>query len=148
MLAPGNVALSPCIFARALLARCVGCELAQLQARAESQTVACSKPEAHSRCGQLYALLRAKSVFALKQRQTGRAMPHALAMKLECGGLQGLQQALEMPGPTPDIQQLLSAAQVRFGSLEDLPFERIVGSIVHWQGRRRAKHGSNPAGKS
>ena len=137
----------PCIFSTALLAGCAVCDAAEYRAQAESQSVRCLIPKAHSDCSLLYGLLRAKSVFALKQPDTSAAMPHALAMKLECGGLQGMQHALSIQGATPDIQQLHALAQGRYASLGELPFERIVGNIVHWQGRRRAKRPPDPTEK-
>jgi len=135
----------PCAFGKALLARCAVCELAELRAYAEIQTVVCSMPPAHARCVALRQLLRTKSVFALKQPDTAAAMPHALAMKLECGGLRGMHQVLDIQGTVPDIQQLHSVARARFASLADLPFEPIVGSVVHWQGRRRMGPPAGPA---
>lgn len=137
----------PCIFTTALLAGCAVCDLAEHGAQAESQTVSCLIPQAHSDCSLLHGLLRAKSVFALKQPDTSAAMPHALAMKLECGGLQGMQHALSIQGTIPDIQQLHSVARGRYPNLGELPFEQIVGNIVHWQGRRRAKRLPDPAEK-
>ena len=137
----------PCIFASALLARGATCALAETLAHGESQSVACPSPAAHDNCGVFYGLLRAKSVFALKQRRTSPPIPHALVMKLECGGLLGLRQVLDIEAPEVDVRQMLAIAEERFGGLEALPFDRIVGSIAHWQGRRPAKSRSGPGAK-
>lgn len=124
----------PCVFEKALLARCAGCELAIRRALAEREAIACSSPVARTNCDTLLAMLRERSAFALK-RPPGAPLPHALTMKLQCGGWRGLQQAVDVE--ESDVHRLVVAARERHDGLAHLPWPEIVASVLAWQGRRR-----------
>ena len=51
----------PCVFEKALLARCSSCEVAARHALAEREAIACSSPVARTNCGTLLAMLRERS---------------------------------------------------------------------------------------
>ena len=131
----GSVNPSPCVFEKALLAGCIGCTVAVRRALAEREAIACASPVARTNCATLLALVRERSAFALKLVRPDAALPHAVTMKLQCGGLLGLQSAVTA-GPA-DVHALVAAAQHRFGTLVDLPWPEIVAAVAAWQGRRR-----------
>lgn len=135
--ARGEINRLPCVFEKALLSRCVVCELSMRHLLAERETVACTDPLARAACGQLAGLLREKSAFALKLTATARILPHAMVMKIQCGGLTGLRDVLDPEAPAPDVQRLVRKAQAEYGALDALPFSRIVQGVSHWQGRKR-----------
>ena len=126
---------SPCVFEKALLMRCTVCELASRHALAEREAVACTSAVARMNCAMLVELLRERATFALKLAPSSQSIAHAAMMKLQCGGLAGLQHALEVR--EPDVHRLVVQAQARWGSLVDLPWPQIVRAVVQWQGRRR-----------
>jgi len=126
---------APCVFEKALLARCAVCGCAGRQALAEREVVACTLPAARANCAIFFDLLRERARFALKLPLPGDALPHAAAMKLQCGGLKGLTQVLD-PNPA-DVHRLVAASQERWGSLHELPWVDIVRAVATWQGRRR-----------
>ena len=127
----------PCVFEKALLCQAAACEAAQRVALAEREMVACREPLARASCGQLLTLLRANSAFALKVRDTQRLLPHAMTMKIQCGGLTGLKDLLDPEAAAPDVLKLVRRAQAEFGDLANLPFSRIVQGVAHWQIRKR-----------
>lgn len=127
----------PCVFEKALLCQAAACEAAQRVALAEREMVACREPLARASCGQLLTLLRANSAFALKVRDTQRLLPHAMTMKIQCGGLTGLKDLLDPEAAAPDVLKLVRRAQAEFGDLASLPFSRIVQGVAHWQIRKR-----------
>jgi len=133
----GEINRLPCLFERALLARCAVCELSRRHAVAERESIACSSPVARAACNQLAGLLREKSAFALGLARTARILPHAMVMKIQCGGLLGLQAALDPEAPAPDVHRLVRMAVERHGDLAALPFSTMVQSVAAWQGRRR-----------
>jgi hypothetical protein len=135
--ARGEINRLPCVFEKALLCRCAVCSLAAHHALAEREALACTSPVARALCGRLSGLLREKSAFALKLADTRRILPHALVMKIQCGGLQGLQRVLDPEAPAPDVHKLVRLGRERHGELEDLPFSEIVKGVAAWQGRRR-----------
>lgn len=126
----------PCVFRAALLARQAVCELAERHSFAEREVLACRQTPAHLNCETLERLLLERATFPLKLHP-GAALTHGTVMRLHCGGLQGLQQALG--APQPDVHRLVLQAQQEHGSLVQLPWERIVAQIVAWKPRRRAE---------
>ncbi|MGP1677328.1 MAG: hypothetical protein ACTS6J_09245 [Burkholderiales bacterium] len=144
----------PCAFERALLAGACACSLAARRNIAEREAVACGLLPAREECAALCALLRRNSAFALKLTQIDAPLPHAKEMKLQCGGLQGVQRALSLAAAVdsparespPAVQGLVSVADVRglveaarqkFGDLQNLPYSAIVQSVAAYQIRRR-----------
>lgn len=91
---------SACVFAKALFARSAQCGLARRRAVAERELIECQSPVARMNCRTLERLLQERSRFALKLR-VGAPVMHAQALRLQCGGLQGLQLALG--APTSDV---------------------------------------------
>jgi len=131
-----------CVFAKAVLSRHVGCELARRQAFGERELVSCSSPVAHTNCGTLAALLRERATFALKLPPASMPLLHVKALQLQCGGVLALQQALQ--AEAADVHRLVQQAQVRWGSLMDAPWAQIVPVVAAWQARRRHRPGADP----
>ena len=131
----GAINRLPCVFGKALLAQCAVCELARRHAVAERESVACSSPLARSACGTLYGLLREKSAFALRLKAGQRVLKHVQVMRIQCGGLAGLKQAIEPAAHAPDVHRLVRAATEKLGSLDALPFSEIVKNVAAWKRR-------------
>jgi hypothetical protein len=128
---------APCVFARAILARCVQCELAEKHALAERELIACTRPTARINCATLAALLYERATFALRLPRPGEALPHAKVMKLHCGGLLALQQILA--APVADVHRLIAQSHAQDASLADLSWDKIVAGIAQWQPLRRSR---------
>ncbi len=126
----------PCVFEKALLCQAAACEAARRLSLAEREMVACREPLARAACGQLLSLLRTNSAFALKIKDAQRILPHAMTMKIQCGGLVGLRDLLDPEAHAPDVLKLVRLAHAEYGAFEDLPFSRIVQGVAHWQIRR------------
>jgi len=134
-----------CAFGRALLARHAGCPLATLALEGEAERPRCAVPVANANCRTLRALLRERATFALRLPPPGAPLPHAAELRLECGGLRGLAEALgEAPQAPADVHALVARAQQRFDGLLGIPFDPVVAAIVRWEGRPRATGGAGP----
>jgi len=148
----------PCAFEKAVLAAACACSLAVRRNIAERESVACSSAAAREQCAELCALLRHKSAFALKLAHVQGPLPHAKEMKVECGGLLGVQKAAagrvradahrprqrdpsaDTAAATPaiaDVHSLVRDCVEKFGGLAKLPYAVIVQSVVAFQIRRR-----------
>ena len=70
-------------------------------------------------------------------------IPHAKEMKVQCGGLLGLQLALypEMTGDTgvANIYALVEQVLGQFESMDALPYGDVVKSIAIYEGRRKKR---------
>jgi len=144
----------PCAFEKAMFAGICACSLAARRNIAERESVACNSALAREECAALCALLRRKSAFALKLTHVDEPLPHAKEMQVECGGLQGMQQAADPEADDPaapqersgqaesrpsvaDVHQLVQACAEKFGGIANLPYSTIVQSVVAYQIRRR-----------
>jgi len=130
-----------CPYEKSILTNSCKCSRAKRFCIAEREGVGCGSDAAQSRCLELLDLLRRHARFALKATDERAALPHAQAMRIQVGGLRGLQAVL-MPGePIPakiqDIYDTIDRALERFGTLADLPFQAIIQQIAAYKGRGR-----------
>ena len=128
---------TPCAFEKGVLARCISCSKGEKHLLAERETVNCIDPAAQARCTELKTLLRGHSAFALKIPRIGAQLPHAKELKIQCGGLKGLQTAVAGGDQVEDVYTLIETAIAAHGSLEGFPYSDIVQGVVHFEARRR-----------
>ncbi len=128
----------PCAFEKALLTGCGTCSRAQRRNIAERETIDCRDAEAHAGCAALLGLLRQQATFTLHLTRPEPRLPHAQEMKVQCGGLAGLQRALTGVDAVGDVAELVRACGAANGP-EGLPWPAIVRSVATWQPRRRAR---------
>lgn len=102
---------------------------------AERESYRCRVPTARARCSRFIEAMRMRAAFVLKCPSAQSALPHAVAVRLECGGLRGLAYAVGASGPG-DVHALLTAADERWDDLADLPWADIVDRVAAWHGRR------------
>jgi hypothetical protein len=124
----------PCVFAGALQAHSASCELAAKRSLAEREVLTCTLPTAHINCETLTHLFHERATFALRLHP-GAPLTHATELRLQSGGLLGLQKVLT--AARADVHQMVLQAQAQHGSLVELPWVPIVESIRAWQPRRR-----------
>lgn len=128
---------TPCAFEKGVLARCIACGKAEKHLLAERETVNCSDVTAQARCMELKALLRGHSAFALKIPRIGQQLPHAKELKIQCGGLKGLQASVTGADSVGDVFTLIESALAAHGALDAFPYSDIVQGVVHFEARRR-----------
>lgn len=129
-----------CVFEKAILSRRCACTCATRFYLADREGVACDSASAHRRCSQLISLLRENAKFALKVIAIDGELPHAKEIRVQSGGLLGLQHVLRPDLNAEnviDVAALTTLGERTFGSLEKFPYREIVKSIVAFEGRRR-----------
>jgi len=132
---------APCVFAKAILRRCCRCSRSQKLFIAEREAVACKSPGARQRCAEVLEVLHSKAIFALRLPHAESILPHGKELKVQCGGMLGLQQAL-LPEQAnaevvEDINSLLEDAIEDFGTVEALPYGEVVKGITGFQPRAK-----------
>jgi hypothetical protein len=115
-----------CPFEKSVLTHCAACSRAEKHNIAEREIVACNDEEARGRCIVVRDLLRQNFTFALGKLHIDGPLPHAKEMRMQCGGLKGLQYMLDGNAEVSDVAALLKMAQQRYGNLAELPFSLIV----------------------
>jgi len=128
---------TPCAFEKGVLARCVSCGKAEKHLLAERETVNCGDAAAQARCLELKTLLRGHSAFALKISRMGPPLPHAKELKIQCGGLKGLQSAMNGTDQVEDVFTLIESALASYATLDAFPYSEVVQGVVHFEARRR-----------
>jgi hypothetical protein len=127
-----------CPFEKAILSRCADCDQARKFNIAEREAVACEAAVARENCLTLHGLLHQNAVFALKLTHPGEPLPHAKEIKVQCGGLRGLQRLFDQEANlVENIHALVEKIQRRFASMQDVPYLEVVKEIAAYEGRRR-----------
>ncbi len=137
MHALGSVNPMPCAFGKVILSQHCACSRVVKRYAAEREMVACSDEPGLLQCAELLDLLRHNSMFALKLTHISPPLPHGPEMRVQCGGLLGLQREVNGSEEVIDIYDLVAAAKHKFGSLEELPYSKIVQSVVSCEVRKK-----------
>lgn len=134
-----------CVFEKAINARRCSCNQSQRFNLADREGVSCTSERSCNRCKQLLDLLRNNASFALQMTNVPGPLPHAKEVKVQIGGMLGIQKHLHPDMSDDDlvhdINGLAETAVQQFSSLDNLPYSEIVKSIVNFEGRlRRRSH--------
>lgn len=121
-----EVTARPCAFAKALLTSCLLCDRAERIQIAEREVIACSNTQSHSRCSELHDALRQSFSFALAKSNDGTPLSHTQELRVQCGGLQGLQQVLQGDCEVVNVDALLEGVQGKWQTLTEIPYSEVV----------------------
>ena len=130
-----------CVFERAILRRCCGCEHSLKRYIAEREAAGCKDVTAHALCGVLKTEMRHAAAFTLKLTHPDDPLPHNKQLKLQCGGLRGVAHAAGEVDEevVENIFGALSAALARYGSVVALPYQEIIQYVRAYEPRQRRK---------
>lgn len=138
-----------CLFEKSILSRKTMCENAHRFCLADREGVACQEQSAHAQCTLLLTQLRNNARFALKQTNLDEPLPHAKEIKVQTGGLLGLNSILNnTPAQEPKSDQdqevsiknifaLVQSAIMKYGDLDSLPYGEIARMVVQFEGRKK-----------
>ena len=139
-----EIARVRCEFEKALTNNKARCARSRHFWLADREGYACESSQSSQKCGELLGYLREYSRFVLKLQQTGEKLPHNMEIRVQAGGLNGIQSLFtaEPREPVDDIHDLIGRVESEYGGLERLPYSRIVPSIGSYQGRKSKKRSS------
>jgi len=130
-----------CAFEKAINSRRCTCDKSRRIHLADREGISCRSASAHALCKTLLDGMRSKARFALHLTRADGPLPHAREIKVQTGGLLGLQGLLypekSDAGNIDNAIGLIDTALTRFGTLENLPYDIIVQSIVRFEGRKK-----------
>jgi len=134
----------PCPFEKAILSSRCACTKSQRLHIAEREGITCTAVEIYPLCLMLLEQLCENAQFTLKIKQPSEPLPHAKAVKVQCGGLLGLQAVLQSESTeiqyVQDISALIIQAITTFGKFEQLPYQEIIKFISAYQVRAKHPH--------
>jgi hypothetical protein len=131
-----------CVFEKALTNNLCKCGYAKHFWLADREGYACNSKPASEQCAAVLQQLRQNSRFSLKLQSVGAQLPHNMDIKVQAGGLTGLQKlygATDVKYITGNIHELIDRAVSQAGSIENLPYSEIIKSIAGYQIRSRRK---------
>jgi hypothetical protein len=134
----GELTRIPCVYEKTLTNNRACCRMANHFWLADREGYSCLDQESSEKCAYLLSKIREKSSFVLKLRDIQGPLPHNMELRVQVGGLQGLQRQAGMSAVLPiDIHSLLTRAVEQFGSIDNFPFSEMMQSVVQFQGRKR-----------
>ncbi len=130
-----------CVYEKAINSRRCSCSRCHRFNLADREGVACKSATGNALCTEFLDTLRSKARFSLHLTQTDRPLPHAKEIRVQTGGLLGLQE-LFYPDKSnsthaENIIGLLDMAIQRYERLQNLPYDIIVQAVVSFEGRRK-----------
>ena len=130
-----------CPYSDTLVSTQFACVLATPVVRRGGAEVACATAAAHARCGALFQHMKQAALPAFGVQDDLLSMPHSVLIKIQHGGLLGLQRVMDNAsavGQTvTNIHDLVERAQHRYGDHASLPYSEFVQDITAYKLRRR-----------
>ena len=130
-----------CVFEKAINSRRCSCTQSARFNLADREGVACESDAGNALCIELLDTMRRNARFSLHVTHADGPLPHAKEIRVQIGGLLGLQKLLHPDRAQADsvhnINGLATEALERYRRIADLPYELIVQTIVSFQGRRK-----------
>ena len=130
-----------CAFEKTINSRRCTCKQSHRFHLADREGIACMSATGNTLCIELLNSMRSNARFALHLTSANGPLPHTKEIKVQTGGLLGLQ-GLIYPHRAADINienatGLIDAAIEKYASLEKLPYDIIVQAIVKFEGRKK-----------
>ena len=138
-----------CVFEKAINSRICSCSRSHRFNLADREGVACNSLPRLERCNHLLTELREKARFALRRRKASQTLAHADEIKIQNGGMLGLQlQVDQNEAPTvKDIDSLIHRAESQFDGINGFPYSQLMQGIIAYRARSH-RHRSRTRGKS
>lgn len=132
--------LYKCAFSNTLITNQFGCEKAEQVTRRGGPDIACTSDVAHQRCEKLFQQMKAAALPAFGVEDDLLSMPHSVLVKIQYGGLLGLQRLLDSAVATGDVKNvyaLVDQAIGKYNGLDTVPFPALVQDMTSYKLRRR-----------
>ena len=131
-----------CAFSGALIGKQYGCQNAMDITRREGPSIGCTSEHMQQKCALLLDELKVAALPQFGYEDDLTQMPHSVLMKIQIGGLAGLQNHLlgaSNQVVVEDIQKLLIDAEQHYGGLSEIPIAEFVQDIVDFKLARRKR---------
>jgi hypothetical protein len=137
----GDVDDLKCPFKRVLLPGDFGCRHATVVTRREGPDIACSSSSTQALCAEVLSGLKQNGLPALGYTDDPTELPHGVAMKVQMGGLLGLQRLVGVPAADPsavsDVGAIVVVGVERYGRAAAIPYADIIDDMSAFQLKRR-----------
>lgn len=131
-----------CPFSAPVVKQDFACQHAQEIIRRGGSEIACQQADAHGVCMALHGAIKASALQAMELEDDLLSLPHNVLVKIQYGGLIGLQQLTSDSHPDDtidDIASLVSSVMNRFVTLDNIPLDAVNQTIINYKTQRRRK---------
>lgn len=136
-----QINITRCPFEKALNARRCDCSQSRRFLLAGREGVGCQSLDYQKKCLDLLTQMRCKAQFALHLTKVDGPLPHNKEIRVQVGGVLGLQRLLnpdqKAEKHVDNISRIISMASERFDSFDELPFEPLIQSMLAFEGRKK-----------
>lgn len=132
---------APCAFEKGILSLKSQCAFQHMFRLADRHGVGCRDALMQQNCTAFLNHLRKQTRFVFKVNIDG-PLPHNKEVKVQNGGMLGVQQLLldhASSEVVEDISGLLNRSIELYGSVENIPYNRIMPSVTNYQTRPKRK---------
>ena len=129
-----------CAFSGALMGKQFGCQSTLEVTRRDGPSMACTDELMHSKCALLMERMREVAIPQFGFADDLSQMPHSVVMKIQQGGLSGLQKLIRDTNnieSVSNIQPLVIEAEQRYGDFATIPINDFVDDMINYKLRRR-----------
>ena len=132
-----------CVFEKAMCSLKCNCAQGSMFRLADRHGYGCHSPLEQKRCNEFLDHLRSQTRFVFKLNDIDGPLPHNKEIKVQNGGLYGLQKLVMNGSPetVENVSAVIDSAIEKFGSIEQIPYNQVMQSVMSYQTRpkRRAK---------
>jgi hypothetical protein len=130
-----------CAFSNTLVTSQFGCEKGVQVTRRDGPDVVCASDEAHQQCEKLFQRMKQAALPAFGVEDDLLSMPHSVLVKIQFGGLLGLQRLLgdstNESVVVKNIHGLVGQAIGKHGGLDAIPCRAFVEDMTSYKLKRR-----------
>ena len=130
-----------CAFSNTLVTGQFGCEKGKQVTRRGGPDVVCASDEAHRQCEKLFQRMKQAALPAFGVEDDLLSMPHSVQVKIQFGGLLGLQRlqgkGTDESAVVKNIHGLVGQAIGKHGGLDAIPCPAFVEDMTSYQLKRR-----------
>lgn len=130
-----------CAFSQTLIGGQFACRHAEPVVRRGGAEIACRSPRAAQDCARLLQCLKDAALPAFGVEDDPLSMPHSMLVKIQFGGLLGVQALLDASradaDSVADINDLVEQTREKFTTLDAVPCAALVDQITRFKPRRR-----------
>lgn len=107
---------------------------------ADRHGVSCNSEAQQKQCAQFLNHLRKQTRFVFKINDLDAPLPHNKEIRVQNGGLNGLRELLGLEAEADiDISQLVSQAVDIYHSVDELPYDAIMKSVMAFKARPKRR---------
>lgn len=138
----GRINSVPCVFEKALCSQFCACSKGHIFRLADRHGAGCKSSMSQQLCAELLDQLRKQTRFVFKISEIDGPLPHNKEIRVQNGGVSGLLKLVdpEYSGePVNDVNQVMKEVLDKYGSIDAVPFDIVMQSVMAYKARPKRR---------